>query len=237
MNPDTKTWVLSLSDMKVSFEPLIPPHPIIPTPLINLLSTGQGGSRRQDPAYTGPLVPTTPLSLEAFLRLGIKPGALVYRPYEHFLRRRHDPELAKLEYDHAEGVRQEKLDRLMQERQRLESEKARCDAEARGTGAGRRASGNTDREMVQREARRLDVIRRRLQKELDQALTHERTRQELETKGRTKIALLEKRAEERQRAKKNADLAWQAQQKAKEVQRRQVHCMPRIRRWEGGFLL
>jgi hypothetical protein len=52
------------------------------------------------------LLPTSPRSVEACLRMGIDPDTLRYRAFEHFLRCNRDPALARLEYEHEEAMRQ-----------------------------------------------------------------------------------------------------------------------------------
>ena len=54
-------------------------------------------------------LPTSPRSVEACLRLGIDPATLAPHTLEHYLRRERSPELAKLAYDHDEGLRAERL--------------------------------------------------------------------------------------------------------------------------------
>ena len=52
------------------------------------------------------LLPTSPRSVEACLRLGIDPDTLAPRPLEYYLLRERNPDLAQLAFEHEERQRQ-----------------------------------------------------------------------------------------------------------------------------------
>jgi hypothetical protein len=72
-------------------------------PKVTLLDVAD---RATDPKYAGNLFPTSPRSVEACLRLGIDPNTLAQRPYEHYLKRERDADLAQLAFEYEERLRQ-----------------------------------------------------------------------------------------------------------------------------------
>eukprot|EP00887_Chlorella_sp_A99_P000402 scaffold13.g402.t1 len=181
--------------------------------------------RAADPAVAGRLYPTSPRSIDACLRLGIDPNSLAHLPLEHFLRKVGDPTLAQLEFEHHEEARKERLRQLIAERRKLEEESGLRTRGARpGTAAAATARGGSPRhaalDMVEREAKRLEVMRRRQEKELGQLISYELMRKEMQEKAEAKVRMMEQRAEEQRRAKKAHDEEWQRQQHEREIQRK-----------------
>lgn len=166
--------------------------------------------------------PTTPRSVEACLRMGIDPAELRHIPFEDFLRHeRGQADLANLLYTSAEKLRQERLTLLVEERQRLvEAETklrvGRGAAQPATNGAEFAAASST---AVDLEAKRLEVMKRRQERELEQMLSFELARKSLQDKAEEKVRHMEARAEQQRRAKQAADAEWRKQQRLREVQR------------------
>lgn len=81
-------------------------------------------------------MPSSPRSVEACMRTGIDPASLLRRPLEHFLRSERSPELAQLAFQHEEGIRQERLKALVEERRRLEEAARVGSSKVDGMGGG-----------------------------------------------------------------------------------------------------
>lgn len=62
--------------------------------------------RAGDPSFRGRLVPTSPRSVDACLKLGIDPASLRHIPLEAYTAWERDPELAQMAYDSEEALRQ-----------------------------------------------------------------------------------------------------------------------------------
>lgn len=65
--------------------------------------------RAMDSSFRGRLVPTSPRSIDACLRLGIDPASLRHIPLEAYAKWERDPELARLAYDSEESLRQARM--------------------------------------------------------------------------------------------------------------------------------
>lgn len=118
--------------------------------------------RCQDPKATGPNIrPSSPRTVEAFLRSGVDPEDLVYKPLSYFKDKTGDTELAKIAFDFFEESRIHRLDELRQTRQALID-----DGWKPGdvfTAAGAHSSSKTEgtEDLVERERKRLEVLRNR----------------------------------------------------------------------------
>lgn len=84
-------------------------------------------------------------------------------------------------------------------------------------------------DMVEREARRLEVLRRRQERELQQLIEHEVTRRRQLEKAESKVAMLERRAEEQRRTREAAAEEWGRQQWERALAKKKAR-----RRWLDG---
>lgn len=135
-----------------------------------LQNTGKGVSilevaeRCQDAKASGANVrPSSPRTVEAFLRSGFDPDDLVYKPISYFKARTQDDELAQLAFTFFEEGRVKRIEELRMARQALIDDgwkpgdiaAAPCAA-----GGGGKGDANTA-DMVERERKRLEVLRTR----------------------------------------------------------------------------
>lgn len=107
--------------------------------------------------------PSSPRSTEAFLRSGFDPDDLVYKPLSYFKAKTNDEELAQLAFDFFEKGRQQRLEDLRTMRQSLIDDGWKPGdtiGAAGATQAGKASEGNTE-DMVERERKRLEVLRTR----------------------------------------------------------------------------
>lgn len=98
-------------------------------------------------------------------------------------------------------------------------------------GLGLGLEGTSD--MVEREARRLEVLRRRQERELQQLIEHEVTRRRQLEKAESKVATLERRAEEQRRARDAAAEEWGRQQWERALAKKKVRRTPARRAGAG----
>ncbi|KAF8064553.1 AVT1D [Scenedesmus sp. PABB004] len=175
------------------------------------------------------LIPTSPRSIEACFRLGVDPLELAFRPASAFRRAGESEELAALRFQHHEQLRQERIKSLMEERKAL-LESGGGGGEpghhAHGGGAGGRAGGapgggdpEATSAMIAKEQHKLDVLKRRQERDIQQMLQYEITRKALLEKQQKKIDALEARAAELQRQKAEHEKAWAAAQRERELQK------------------
>lgn len=177
--------------------------------------------RANDPR-SGSLEPTSPRSVEACLRLGVEPSELRHVPMEWFLHVEHgDHELADIAYKHCETIRTERLAALVEERKHVieEEEHGGGKKDAAGAHPGGKAAHLENADMVEKEAKRLEVMKRRQEREMQQMVAYEVMRKELQDKAKAKLRVLEERAEEQRRQKAAADEEWRRQQRERELQR------------------
>lgn len=152
------------------------------------------------------LLPTSPKSVAACLRLGIDPSTLRYIPYERFFNkyRRHD--LAKVAFEHYESSRLKKFAALEEERTAIGKE------EGGGfighDGAKKQKAGLEGKKdshaLIEREMKRLEVLRRRQQRDLEQIQTFEQTRRAMQQAAEAKVRELERRMEARETSRRAA---------------------------------
>ncbi|KAL6767986.1 FAP56 [Auxenochlorella protothecoides x Auxenochlorella symbiontica] len=188
--------------------------------------------RAMDSSFRGRLVPTSPRSIDACLRLGIDPASLRHIPLEAYAKWERDPELARLAYDSEESLRQTRVKNLLEERARLEEQGLSGQRRAKGPsqpgspgpGGGALGQGvgqDATMDMVEREAKRLEVLRRRQERELQQMVAHEVARREQEQKAKAKIEALERRTEEQRKAREAAAEEWSRQQRDRALAKKQ----------------
>ncbi|KAG1681357.1 hypothetical protein FOA52_007405 [Chlamydomonas sp. UWO 241] len=167
--------------------------------------------RVNDPsAPESALIPTSPRSVEACLRLGVDPIELQFHPVSFFKRPMEDPDVTKLRFEKNEAVRQVRIQELVAGRKALIDENWQP-AEASGGHGGSKSS--VDSTMIEKERERMEVSKRRQERELEQMREHERKRAELVGKQQRKIDELEARTQELVKAKKESDAAWIAKQR------------------------
>ncbi|CAL8467586.1 g7124 [Coccomyxa elongata] len=171
------------------------------------------------------LEPTSPRSVEACLRLGIEPSELHYMPLEVFAHQFGDKEFAQIAYSHHERVRQGRLEALVEERKVITSTDEQANEKA---GKGAKKGEVESAEMVEREAKRLQVLKRRQEREMGQLVQFELMRKDMQAgchqqtdKAETKLASLEARSEEQRRARAQAEAEWRQQQRERELKRAQ----------------
>lgn len=168
------------------------------------------------------LIPTSPKSIEACFRLGIDPLELAFRPASAFNKAGESDELKQLRFEHHEQLRQERIKSLIEERKKL--------LEGGGGnegGSSQHASsgnpGSVDPEvtsaMIAKEQHKLEVLKRRQEREIQQMLQYEIARKQLLEKQQKKIDALEARAAELQRQKVEHEKAWASAQRERELQK------------------
>lgn len=172
------------------------------------------------------LVPTSPRSIEACFRLGIDPLELAYRPASSFKKPGESEELVAMRYEHVEALRQERIKALVEERKKLVEGGGGADGPSSSShsGAGKgSASPGGDPEatsaMIEKEKHKLEVLKRRQERDIQQMLQYEISRKQLLEKQQKKIEALEARAAELQRQKAEHEKAWATAQRERELQK------------------
>ncbi|CAM6101112.1 unnamed protein product [Calypogeia fissa] len=167
----------------------------------------------------------SPRSLQACLYLGIDPVELIHRPLDDFLERGLSPALTELKYNFYENTRLEKVQRLREERQKIINEHndggVVLNAEGRviGTTSPMKNKPKESKDALEKEAQRIDVVRRRQQRELEQVAKYEALRQQLADQNAATLAMEKRKREEQKQAKQAKDRAWQAEMRMRELQR------------------
>mmetsp|Transcript_16025 Transcript_16025/g.41621 ORF Transcript_16025/g.41621 Transcript_16025/m.41621 type:complete len:275 (+) Transcript_16025:157-981(+) len=170
------------------------------------------------------MVPTSPRSVESCLRCGTDPYTLVHRPLDTFIKAGHHPEAAQLMFDESEAIRKEKIDRLVKERATL----VELDEQGRfkpAFGAARKAAaarnGDDDRgsEMVEKEAKRLAMLKERQQRELEQQKTYEQTMLQRQMANQEALQKEQEKEAEERRKRQEREREWQAAQRERELKK------------------
>lgn len=211
-------WLTDLQKAKV--EGIISNKPKITVG--DLLERANAYAHDADPnASEAQLIPTSPRSVDACCRLGIDPIELQYKPLQAFRKHGEDIELAQIRYEHHEALRQERLAGLIEERKRLIEDggsarpASRMGLPSEGTGKRRVNSA-----MVEKEHQRLEVLKRRQEKDLQQMIQYEIQRKELLDKQQKKIDAMERRAAELARQKAEHEAEWATQQRERELMKK-----------------
>eukprot|EP00892_Ulva_mutabilis_P002008 jgi/Ulvmu1/11808/UM080_0019.1 len=174
--------------------------------------------RCQDPNSRGPNIrPSSPRSVEALLRSGIDPEDLVHKPLSFFKGRTGDVELAQGSYEFFEEGRQKRIEEVKTLRQTLIDDGWTAGAAAAGPSKTSDDSGAAD--LVERERKRLEVLRNRQQRELDQLVEYEVKRAQIHAKAEAKLAKQEARAKELFEAKQAKEKAWREALRNQELKR------------------
>ncbi|KAJ9526547.1 hypothetical protein QJQ45_017698 [Haematococcus lacustris] len=171
------------------------------------------------------LVPSSPRSVEACFRLGLDPHDLQYHPVKWYAKKEDvDGDVTHARFERFEYVRQERLRALIEQRKQLVDEGWQP-ADQRGfQGLGtstlrREASGGNaaSSSMVEQEKQRLEVLKRRQEKDLQQLVNHELSRKELAERQQRKVEELERRNQELQRQRLEQEAARSAKQREIEL--------------------
>lgn len=172
------------------------------------------------------LIPTSPRSVESCFRLGIDPLELQFHPIVFYKYTGDTDEIAKLRFEKNEQVRQERIKSLIELRKRLVDDGWAGDVGGRGalsgTAGGSPKHGSksgASATMVEKERVRLEVLKTRQEKELQQMLAYEAQRKELLDKQQKKIDVLDARTREMERQKQEHDKEWLARQREFELQK------------------
>jgi hypothetical protein len=164
------------------------------------------------------LIPTSPRSVQSCLVLGIDPTDLAFRPANFYRRFGEDMDVSQLRFERNERVRQERLCALIDTRKRLIDDNWSPPEEAEKQ-AKRNGEERKDSSMIEEEKKRLEVSKRRQEREIAQMMEHEVKRAGLLAKQQRKVDELERRARELERVKKENDVAWIEKQRELEIQK------------------
>ncbi|PNH02193.1 hypothetical protein TSOC_011856, partial [Tetrabaena socialis] len=176
------------------------------------------------------LIPSSPRSVESCFRLGVDPLELQYHPIAFYKYTGDTDEIAKLRYEKNEQVRRERVKSLIELRKRLvddgwTGEYGRSLVSAKkspGSDSGGGGRGPSSATMVERERQRLDILKKRQERELAQIVSHEYQRKELADKQQRKVDALEARTAEMARQKAEHDREWLSKQRDIELARVQA---------------
>ena len=161
-------------------------------------------------------------SVEACLTAGIDPYSLVHRPLEHFSGPNQPIEATQILFDEAEAVRKDKIDRLVKERAGF----VELDEQGKFKSAfglpGRNAAGSKvadekANEMVEREQKRLTMLKERQSKELEQVQNYEKTRLKIMLENEEAINKEKQKEEEERQRRKMREKEWGEKQREKEL--------------------
>ncbi|MEW5317729.1 MAG: hypothetical protein WDW38_009006 [Sanguina aurantia] len=147
------------------------------------------------------LIPTSPRSVEACFRLGIDPVEIQFRPASLYRRNGEDDSIAQMRYERSEQFRQDRIRSLIEERKALIDEGWTGEPEGGRGGGGGGRKGEASSGMVEKERQRLEVLKRRQERDLQQMLQYEVTRKGLLEKQQRKVEQMDRRAAELQRHK------------------------------------
>ncbi|KAG1662076.1 hypothetical protein FOA52_011551 [Chlamydomonas sp. UWO 241] len=172
------------------------------------------------------LIPSSPRSVEACFRCGIDPLELAYQPATYFKRPLEDEDISQMRYEKNEAVRQERIKTLIDSRKDLIDnlwQPSDSKMPAAGSSSMRsmrsEAAGEARSTMIEKERERMEVSKRRQEKELSQMVEHEVKRAELLAKQQKKIDEMEKRNQEQLRMKAENEKAWIDKQREIELQK------------------
>ncbi|KAH7289248.1 hypothetical protein KP509_31G066200 [Ceratopteris richardii] len=162
----------------------------------------------------------SPRSIQACLELGVDPGNLVYRPVSAFQGKGLLHEFQVMKYEHHEKLRKEKIQKLQAERNRIIQKEGEDRAAAAAAAANRGPSNyHCPKDFQEKEKMRLEVVRRRQQRELEQMAKFEAQRQQMVADNEAR-AEAERKAEEQKRLEKaRKDKEWQAEMRKRELQK------------------
>ena len=163
--------------------------------------------------------PNSPRSLEACLTLGIDPKELIYRPVEFFASQGLAESLQKMKYEKFESIRQDRLKKLSAERAKITSSDVNKTWSSPNASANEFLDSLQSSDMIEREKKRLEVVQRRQQKELEQLLNYEKRRQELKEQAEKKMKEQERRMLAQKAMREKRETEWQVAMRERELQR------------------
>eukprot|EP00210_Caulerpa_lentillifera_P000637 g616.t1 len=166
--------------------------------------------------YTEDCIPTSPRSIEACLRLGIDPIDLVHKPLVVFQQHDADTDIAQFRYEQSEQLRKDLIQQLVSERQKLLDGSHTAH---QGNTITRKEHDESKTNLVEKERQRLEVLKRRQEKELNQIVNHEKQRQMMIAKQQLKLEAVERRAAEMRKKKSEKDALWKQQQHQRDQNR------------------
>ncbi|KAI5054891.1 hypothetical protein GOP47_0030036 [Adiantum capillus-veneris] len=163
---------------------------------------------------------TSPRSIQACLHLGIDPNELAYRPVSAFQDKGLLHEFQVLKFEHNEKLRKDKIQKLQAERTRIIQKQEEDRAAAAAAAANiSHSKYHCPKDFQEKEKMRLEVVRRRQQRELEQMAKFEAQRQQMATDNQSR-ADAERKAEEQKRLEKaKKDKEWQADLRKRELQK------------------
>eukprot|EP01018_Ginkgo_biloba_P028408 Gb_19339 [translate_table: standard] len=164
---------------------------------------------------------SSPRSIQACLHLGTDPSELVKKPLEAFAGKGLRKGLVKVRYEHHEALRQEKLHKLIEERERIieqerEKEYHSINNAPESNHTSEKAKSLTDPH--DKDYRhRIENMRRRQQRELEQMAKYEAQREQIvnETQARLEAQKMAEELKKQERARKEKD--WQTVQRKREL--------------------
>eukprot|EP00955_Chlamydomonas_euryale_P117100 366454-Chlamydomonas_euryale.AAC.15 len=167
------------------------------------------------------LIPSSPRSVEACFRSGIDPLELMYQPVAYYKRPCEDEEVSQMRYEKHEVVRQERIRTLIEARKELIDNNWQPADSTMPAGANKHdAAAEVQSTMIEKERERMEVSKRRQERELQQMVEHEVKRAELLAKQQKKIDEMEERAAEQRRQKAANEKAWIDKQREIELQKK-----------------
>lgn len=185
----------------------------------DMLDNLPDGSGRPVSANAGKYRPNSPRSLEACLVLGIDPKELIYHPLEFFASQGLTMDLQKMKYEKFESLRQDRLKKLSAERAKISATDVNKTWGSPSTSANQILDSLQSSDMIEREKKRLEVVQRRQQKELEQLLNYEKRRQELKEQAEKKMKEQERRMIAQKQLREKRETEWQVAMRERELQR------------------
>eukprot|EP00951_Prasinocladus_malaysianus_P000005 scaffold39_cov42-Prasinocladus_malaysianus.AAC.1 len=134
-------------------------------------------------------------------------------------------EAVQLMFEEAEAGRKDKVERLVRERARFVEQDEQ--GKFKSTFAAKKVSGRLGvedekaSEMVEKEAKRLAMLKERQQKELEQVQTYEQTRLRIMLENEAALKAQEQKEAEEKERRKLREAEWQKMQREKEVKKAQ----------------
>lgn len=169
---------------------------------------------------TARLLPTSPRSVQACLNLGVDPVELLKQPREFFQEPGLPEELEIMKVEKYEEMRMQKLNRVLEERQKLENFGSK---EASGSGLKMQAQKPSMKpdtsNMVESERKRLEAVKKRQEKEIQQMAAYEQKRAEIQAKAQKKQEEQAEKEAQKLHMKQQKEREWQLSIRERELKR------------------
>lgn len=169
---------------------------------------------------TARLLPTSPRSVQACLNLGVDPVELIKQPREFFMEPGLPEDLETFKIEKYEEMRLQKLNRVLEERQKLENFGSK---EASGSGLkmqSQKGSMKPDTsDMVESERKRLEAVKKRQEKEIQQMAAYEQKRAEIQAKAQKKQEEQAEKEAQKLHMKQQKEREWQMSIRERELKR------------------